>query len=156
MKALTAIFAELLDAFNAVIFGGRLTPEDCRVDVPAWRTKDVQPKQVPKTDSKAIRIPGDALAYEWRDTSVGANTDALTPLEWGYITDAKATTSVQVAALVKRGIADGLTAIEIATDASMRLGVKVSVSQVQKVSAALSKAVGDVVAKSNEFDLQID
>jgi len=151
-----AFLTDLLRAIHEAFSPRLITPDECRLDVPNWRTKEVKPLTVPNIKSTARRMPGEAEAYEWAETSLGANTDGLTAIEWGYVVESKATTDVQVAAITKRGILDGLTAIEISSDASMRLGKKVSVSQIQKVSAALSKAIGEGVAKSNEIDLQID
>jgi len=152
----SALLTDLLRAIHELFSPRLLTPDEVRLRVPAWEPKEVKPLTVPKIKSTARRMPGEAEAYEWAETSVGANTDGLTAIEWGYVVESKATTDVQVAAITKRGILDGLTAIEISSEASRRLGKKVSVSQVQKVSAALSKAIGEGVAKPNEIDLQID
>lgn len=156
MKTILSVLAEIYHAFVEVFTPRLLTPEDCKINVPAWESKKPEAREVPKIKSTARRMPGEAEAYEWAETSAGANTDGLKAIEWGYVVESKATTDVQVAAITKRGILEGKTAIEISNEASRRLGKKVSVSQVQKVSAALSKAVGEGVAKSNEIDLQID
>jgi len=143
--------AFLTDLFCAVheLFSPRLlTPDECRLDVPAWKTKQVEAREVPKVGGNAKRVPGDARVFVWSDLATVQDAGTLTPLEWGYVVEAYPSATPQLAGIVKRGISEGLTHAQIAHEAGQRLDKRVSVSVVSKIAAPLSRSVGVEVANS--------
>jgi len=148
MKTILSVLAEIYAAVVDVFTPRLLTPEDCRVDVPAWRTKESQPREVPKVGSNAKRVPGDARVFVWSDLATVHDAGTITPAEWGCIVEAYPSATPQLAGIVKRGILDGKTHSEIAFEAKQRLDKPVSVSIVSKIAAPLSRLIGDDVANS--------
>jgi len=141
----------LTDLFRALheLFSPRLlTPDECRLNIPAWKTKQVEPRTIPEVGSNAKRVPGDARVFVWGDLSTIQDAGTLTALEWGYVVDAYPSATPQLAGIVKRGIQEGLTHAEIAHEAGQRLDKRVSVSVVSKIAAPLSRSVGGEVANS--------
>ena len=143
------LFTDLINAINALL-PRTLTPDECRVDVPAWREKPVVPKAVPQIKSTARRLPGDANVYEWNDLATVTKADGLTAKDWGAVSETKATSDARLAAFVKSERAKGKTYAEIAVEARRVLDMKVSRSTVEKVGAALLRAEGEGVADSGE------
>ena len=140
----TDLFRALHELFNPRLF----TPGECRLNVPAWKTKQVEAREVPKVASNAKRIPGEANVYVWSDLATVQDAGSLTPVEWGYVVDAYPSATPQLAGIVKRGIQEGKTHAEIAHEAGQRLDKRVSVSVVSKIAAPLSRSAGEGVANS--------
>jgi len=143
-----AFFTDLFRALHELFSPRLLTPDDCRMNIPAWKTKQVEPRTIPEVGSNAKRVPGDARVFVWGDLSTIHDAGTLTPLEWGYVVEAYPSATPQLAGIIKRGISEGLTHAEIAHEAGQRLDKRVSVSVVSKIGAALSKSVGEGVANS--------
>lgn len=123
------------------LLGFKHSPDDVRLPhVKKWGEAKVQPKTPPLLTSKAKRLPGDANAYVWPDAGVHPEAGNLTPLEWGHIVAGGGTKRVDVAATVKKLLAQDKTHTQVAFEASRLLDDGVSVSVVSKISAALSKA----------------
>jgi hypothetical protein len=141
---LSEIYAAIIEVFTPRL----LTPEDCKLDVPAWKTKQVEAREVPKVGSNAKRVPGDARVFVWSDLATVHDAGSLTPLEWAYVVEAYPSATPQLAGIVKRGIQEGKTHAEIAHEAGQRLDKRVSISVVSKIAAPLSRSVGDDVANS--------
>jgi hypothetical protein len=145
--------AFLTDLFRALheLFSPRLlTPDECRLDVPAWRSKAIEAREVPKVGSNAKRLPGDARVFVWSDLATVQDAGTVTPLEWGHVVDAYPSATPQLAGIVKRGIQEGKTHAEIAHEAGQRLDKRVSVSVVSKIAAPLSRATGEGVSISGQ------
>jgi len=147
---MTAIFTDLFRALHELFSPRLLTPDECRLNVPAWKTKQVDPRTIPEVGSNAKRVPGDARVFVWGDLSTIQDAGTLTPVEWGYVVDAYPSATPQLAGIVKRGIQEGRTHAEIAHEAGQRLDKRVSVSVVSKIAAPLSRSAGGEVANSWE------
>jgi hypothetical protein len=145
-----ALFSDLLRALHELFSPRLLTPDECRLNVPAWKTKQVEAREVPRVGSNAKRIPGEANVYVWGDLSTVQDAGTLTPVEWGYVVDAYPSATPQLAGIVKRGISEGKTHAEIAHEAGQRLDKRVSVSVVSKIAAPLSRATGDGLSISGQ------
>jgi hypothetical protein len=145
-----ALFVDLLRAIHEAFSPRRLSPDDVRLIVPAWQEKQVQPREVPKVQSNAKRIPGEANVYIWSDLSTVHDAGSLTPTEWAYVVEAYPSATPQLAGIVKRGIQEGKTHAEIAAEAKQRLDKPVSVSVVSKIAAPLSRLIGGVVAENDQ------
>jgi len=140
-----AVLTDLLRAMHELFSPRLLTPDECRLNVPAWKTKQVEPRTIPEVGSNAKRVPGDARVFVWGDLSTIQDAGTLTPVEWGHVVEAYPSATPQLAGIVKRGISEGLTHAQIAHEAGQRLDKRVSVSVVSKIAAPLSRvAVGDV------------
>jgi len=148
MKSILSVFAEIYAALVDVFTPRLLTPDECRLDVPAWKTKQVEPRKLPEVGSNAKRVPGDARVFVWSDLATVQDAGTVTPLEWGYIVDAYPSATPQLAGIVKRGIQEGKTHAEIAHEAGQRLDKRISVSVVSKIAAPLSRSAGVGVANS--------
>lgn len=148
MKSIISVLAEIYAALVDVFTPRLLTPEDCRVDVPAWEARQPEAREVPKVGSNAKRVPGDARVFVWSDLATIHDAGTITPLEWGCIMEAYPSATPQLAGIVKRGILEGKTHSEIAFEAKQRLDKPVSVSVVSKIAAPLSRSMGDEVANS--------
>lgn len=144
------LLTDLLRALHELFSPRLLTPDECRLDVPAWRTKTVEPRKLPEVGSNAKRVPGDARVFVWSDLATVQDAGSLTPLEWGYVVDAYPSATPQLAGIVKRGISEGKTHAEIAHEAGQRLDKKVSVSVVSKIAAPLSRATGEGLSISGQ------
>ena len=145
-----AFLTDLLRALHELFSPRLLTPDECRLNVPAWKTKQVEAREVPRVGSNAKRIPGEANVYVWGDLSTVQDAGTLTPVEWGYVVDAYPSATPQLAGIVKRGISEGKTHAEIAHEAGQRLDKRVSVSVVSKIAAPLSRATGDGLSISGQ------
>ena len=143
MKSIFSILAEIYAAAVEAFTPRLLTPDECRPNVPAWQENKPAPKAVPKIKSTAKRLPGEAEAYEWNDLATVSNVDNLTPDDWGAVSEVKATSDARLAAFVKAEKANGLTYAQITVLARQRLDMKVSVSTVEKIGAALSRSTGE-------------
>ena len=146
LSVLTEIYAAIVDVFTPRL----LTPEDCRINVPAWETKKPEAREVPKVGSNAKRVPGDARVFVWSDLATIHDAGTITPLEWGCIMEAYPSATPQLAGIVKRGITEGKTHAEIAHEAGQRLDKRVSVSVVSKIAAPLSRATGEGLSISGQ------
>jgi len=145
---IAAFFVDLFRALHELFSPRLLTPDECRLNVPAWKSKQVEPRTIPEVGSNAKRVPGDARVFVWGDLSTIQDAGTITPLEWGYVVDAYPSATPQLAGIVKRGINEGLTHAQIAHEAGQRLDKRVSVSVVSKIAAPLSRSVGVEVANS--------
>jgi hypothetical protein len=143
-----AFLTDLLRAIHELFSPRLLTPDECRLDVPAWKSKAIDAREVPKVGSNAKRVPGDARVFVWSDLATVQDAGSLTPLEWGFVVDAYPSATPQLAGIVKRGIQEGKTHAEIAHEAGQRLDKRVSVSVVSKIAAPLSRATGEGVSIS--------
>jgi len=150
MKTISAFLADLFRALHELFSPRLLTPDECRIDVPAWKTKQVEPRTIPEVGSNAKRVPGDANVYIWSDLATVQDAGTITPIEWGYVVEAYPSATPQLAGIVKRGIKEGKTHAEIAHEAGQRLDKRVSVSVVSKIAAPLSRSVGGEVANSGQ------
>jgi len=145
MKTILSLFAEIYAAVVEVFSPRLLTPDECRLNVPAWKTKAIEAREVPKVQSNAKRIPGEANVYVWSDLATVQDAGSLTPVEWAYVVESYPSATPQLAGIVKRGIQEGKTHAQIAHEAGQRLDKRVSVSVVSKIAGPLSRAtVGDV------------
>jgi len=150
MEMISAFFTDLLRALHELFSPRLLTPDECRLNVPAWKTKAIEAREVPKVGSNAKRVPGDARVFVWSDLATVQDAGTITPIEWAYVVEAYPSCTPQLAGIVKRGIQEGKTHAEIAHEAGQRLDKRVSVSVVSKVAAALSRSVGVGVANSGQ------
>ena len=142
------LLTDLLRALHELFSPRLLTPDECRLDVPAWKSKAIEAREVPKVGSNAKRVPGDARVFVWSDLATVQDAGTLTPLEWGFVVDAYPSATPQLAGIVKRGIQEGKTHAEIAHEAGQRLDTRVSVSVVSKIAGPLSRSVGVGFANS--------
>jgi len=150
MKTILSVFAEIYAAVLELFSPRLLTPDECRLNVPAWKTKQVEPRMIPEVVSNAKRVPGDARVFVWSDLATIQDAGTVTPLEWGYIVDAYPSATPQLAGIVKRGIQEGKTHAKIAHEAGQRLDKRVSVSVVSKIAAPLSRATGEGLSISGQ------
>ena len=148
MKTILSVLAEIYHALVEAFTPRLLRPEDCKINVPAWQSKKPEAREIPKVGSNAKRVPGDARVFVWSDLATVQDAGTITPLEWGCIVEAYPSATPQLAGIVKRGIMEGKTHAEIAFEAKQRLDKSVSVSVVSKIAAALSRSVGEGVAKN--------